>query len=185
MHRTAAQVHVHFVNTWKLLHPRMTFPRLALYRYSPQLGRCQRCSSTNFRSQTACNKPGNENRPIASFFFGTKHLPYGTGDKTKNSGTVPDVPGHLATMGSLIQTVAMHMTNLHRTVGNKAFHLFVHKIEGNCIHYVLQAHLIPTYVYYTVLQCICHGCMAVSSDLGCTTPKFIEREQTLALKARL
>ena len=41
-----------------------------------------------------CNKPGNENRP----FPGQKNLLYGTRDKTKNSGTVPDVSGHLATI---------------------------------------------------------------------------------------
>ena len=69
MHRTAAQVHVHFVEYLETPPSMNGIPSLAsLYRYSPQLGRCQRCSSTNFRSQTACNKPGNENRPIAIFF---------------------------------------------------------------------------------------------------------------------
>ena len=67
-------------------------------------------SFTNFRSQTACNKPGNENRPIA-IFSGTKHLPYWTGDKTRNSGTVPDVPGHLATMEVGFQGLQLVMSS--------------------------------------------------------------------------
>ena len=76
-------------NTWKLLHPRMAFPpwllccRCTGTDYNTVLNSriCQRCSTwsfTNFCSQTACNKPGNENRPIA-IFSGTKHLLYGTG----------------------------------------------------------------------------------------------------------
>ena len=81
------QLHYISLNTWKLLHPQMAFPPWLLccrctgrYRLTVLNSRiCQHCSMwsfTNFR--TACNKPGNENRPIA-IFSGTKHLPYGTG----------------------------------------------------------------------------------------------------------
>ena len=65
---------------------------LQVYRYSPQLGHlsgiCQRCSTwsfTNFRSQTACNKPRNENRPNA-IFSRTKHLHTGQGTRQRIPG---------------------------------------------------------------------------------------------------
>ena len=102
-----AQLHYTLLNTWKLLPPRKAFPPWLLCCWcntgtvlNSGIYICQHCSMwsfTNLRSQTACNKPGNENRPIA-IFSGTKHLPYGTRDMAKNSGTVPDVLGHLATM---------------------------------------------------------------------------------------
>ena len=50
---------------------------------------CQRCSTwpfTNFHSQTACNKPGNENRPIA-IFSGAKHI---LANRPGISETVPE-----------------------------------------------------------------------------------------------
>ena len=103
VHRTAA---LHFVEYLETPPSMASLPWLLCCRCTGTVlnsgisAICQRCSTwsfTNFRSQTACNKPGNETG-LLLFFPGTKHFPYGTGDKTKNSGTVPDIPGHLVTM---------------------------------------------------------------------------------------
>ena len=61
--------------------------------------RCSTWSFATFRSQseTAASLAW-EREQTYCYFPGQKHLPYGTGDNTKNSGTVLDVSGHLANL---------------------------------------------------------------------------------------
>ena len=63
-------------------------------------------STSSFVYRLDFNKSGNVNRTYILLLSGTKQLLYGTRVETKNSRTVPDVPGHLATMNSL--TLYLH-----------------------------------------------------------------------------
>ena len=115
MHRTTALLHYTSSNTWKLLPPQMAFPPWLLCyrniytgtRYSPQLSYFS-LIAVHVLSLLSVSRLQQawEREQAYCYFSGQKHLPYGTGDKTKNSGTVPDVSVHLATM----------QTRVHRTL---------------------------------------------------------------------